>query len=303
MKVGYIGLGVMGGPMALNIAKAGFDLVVNDIDRAKAEPQTDAGAVWASTPREVAEAADIILTSVPGPPQVAAVADGPDGLLAGLSDGKVWADMTTNRPSFVRELGDKVAARGAVMLDAPVTGAVDGARRGELTIFVGGEAETLARCQPIFDVMGKTVASGKLGDGNVVKLITNQLWFTHARILGEGLALGAKAGVDILVLWEAIKASVGDSFVAHHDAPSIFAGHYDPSFSVALCLKDLGLTTELARDIGVPVALTEKVEELFGDAKTAYGGDAPELTVVKLVEDAAGVSLRAEGDWVPHWEK
>ncbi len=303
MKVGYIGLGVMGGPMALNIAKAGFDLVVNDIDRAKAEPQTDAGAVWASTPREVAEAADIILTSVPGPPQVAAVADGPDGLLAGLSDGKVWADMTTNRPSFVRELGDKVAARGADMLDAPVTGAVDGARRGELTIFVGGEAEILARCQPIFDVMGKTVASGKLGDGNVVKLITNQLWFTHARILGEGLALGAKAGVDILVLWEAIKASVGDSFVAHHDAPSIFAGHYDPSFSVALCLKDLGLTTELARDIGVPVALTEKVEELFGDAKTAYGGDAPELTVVKLVEDAAGVSLRAEGDWVPHWEK
>lgn len=303
MKVGYIGLGVMGGPMALNIASARFDLVVNDIDRAKADPQIEAGAAWAATPREVAEAADIILTSVPGPLQVAAVADGEDGLLAGLGVGKIWADMTTNRPSFVRELGDKVAAKGAVMLDAPVTGAVDGARRGALTIFVGGAPDSLARCQPIFDVMGKTVASGKLGDGNVVKLITNQLWFTHARILGEGLALGAKAGVDILVLWEAIKASVGDSFVAHHDAPSIFAGHYDPSFSIALCLKDLGLTTELARDVGVPVALTEKVEALFGDAERAYGGDAPELTVVKLVEDAAGVSLRADGDWVPHWEK
>ncbi|MEM7120609.1 MAG: NAD(P)-dependent oxidoreductase [Pseudomonadota bacterium] len=303
MKVGYIGLGVMGGPMALNIASASFDLVVNDIDRDKAEPQIEAGAVWAATPREVAEAADIILTSVPGPPQVAAVANGEDGLLAGLGDGKIWADMTTNRPAFVRELGDRVAAKGAVMLDAPVTGAVDGARRGELTIFVGGASGALARCQPIFDVMGKTVASGKLGDGNVVKLITNQLWFTHARILGEGLALGAKAGVDVLVLWEAIKASVGDSFVAHHDAPSIFAGHYDPSFSIALCLKDLGLTTELAREVGVPVALTEKVEELFGDAETTYGGDAPELTVVKLVEEAAGVSLRADGDWVPHWEK
>ena len=303
MKVGYIGLGVMGGPMALNIAGAGFDLVVNDIDRVKAEPQIEAGAAWAATPREVAEAADIILTSVPGPPQVAAVAEGEDGLLAGLGDGKIWADMTTNRPAFVRELGDKVAATGAIMLDAPVTGAVDGARRGELTIFVGGAPESLARCQPIFDVMGRTVASGKLGDGNVVKLITNQLWFTHARILGEGLALGAKAGVDILMLWEAIKASVGDSFVAHHDAPSIFAGHYDPSFSIALCLKDLGLTTELARDVGVPVTLTEKVEALFGDAEAAYGGDAPELTVVKLVEDAAGISLRADGDWVPHWEK
>jgi len=303
MKVGYIGLGVMGGPMALNLLKAGYELVVNDIDRTKAQPQIEAGATWADSPRELAEAVDIVLTSVPGPPQVKAVAEGGKGLIAGLSSGMIWADMTTNRPSYIRELGEKVAAKGAVMLDAPVTGAVDGARQGRLTIFVGGDAAARERCAPLFAAMGKAIASGELGHGNVVKLVTNQLWFTHARILGEGLALGVKSGVDVLTLWEAIKSSVGDSFVAHHDAPSIFAGHYDPSFSIALCLKDLGLTTELARETGVPVALTDKVESLYAEAKAAYGGDAPELTVVKLIEDAAGVSLRAEGDWVPHWEK
>ena len=303
MKVGYIGLGVMGGPMALNLLKAGFDLVVNDIDRDKATPQIEAGATWADTPREVAESVDIIFTSVPGPPQVKAVAKGETGLIAGLSDGMIWADLTTNRPSYVRELGAVVEAKGATMLDAPVTGAVDGARQGRLAIFVGGDDVARERCEPLFSAMGRAIPSGELGHGNVVKLVTNQLWFTHARILGEGLALGVKAGADILVLWEAIKASVGDSFVAHHEAPSIFAGHYDPTFSIALCLKDLGLTTELARETGVPVALTDKVESLYAEAEATYGGDAPELTAVKLVEDAAGVSLRAEGDWVPHWEK
>ena len=303
MKVGFIGLGVMGGPMALNLIKAGHELVVTDIDRAKAEPHIARGACWADDPRAVAEAVEIVLTSVPGPPQVEAVANGDRGLIAGLSAGQVWADMTTNRPTLVRALGEKVAARGATMIDAPVTGAVDGARNGQLTIFVGGDGAAQQRCAPLFAAMGRAIASGALGHGNVVKLVTNQLWFTHARILGEGLALGTKAGVDTLTLWEAIKASVGDSFVAHHDAPSIFAGHYDPSFSIDLCLKDLGLTTELAREVGVPVALTDKVEALYGEAKAAYGGGAPELTVVKLVEEAAGVSLRAEGDWVPHWEK
>lgn len=303
MKLGYIGLGVMGGPMATNLLKAGHDVTVHDIDKAKAEPQLAAGARWAESPRAVAEAVDVVFTSVPGPPQVKALAEGDDGLIAGLSEAMVWADMTTNRPSYVRELGALAAAKGAVMLDAPVTGAVDGARQGRLTIFVGGDQAAQQRCAPLFAVLGRAIASGELGHGNAVKLVTNQLWFTHARILGEGLALGAKAGVDLMVLWEAIKASVGDSFVAHHDAPSIFAGHYDPSFTLDLCLKDLGLTTELAREVGVPVALTDAVEGLYGEAKKAYGGGAPELTVVKLVEDAGGVGLRADGDWVPHWEK
>lgn len=303
MKVGFIGLGVMGGPMALNLIRAGNEVTVHDIDKARAEPHLAAGAAWAESPRAAAEAAEVIMTSVPGPPQVEAVARGENGLIAGLSDGMIWSDMTTNRPSLVRRLGEEVAARGAVMLDAPVTGAVDGARQGKLTIFVGGPDAAQARCAPLYAAMGRAIPSGELGHGNVVKLVTNQLWFTHARILGEGLALGAKAGVEIGTLWEAIKSSVGDSFVAHHDAPSIFAGHYDPSFTIDLCLKDLGLTTELARDVGVPVALTDAVEGLYGEARKAYGGDAPELTVVKLVEDAGDVSLRHDGDWVPHWEK
>ena len=193
MKVGYIGLGVMGGPMALNLLKANFDLVVNDIDRDKAAPQIEAGATWADTPREVAEAVDIVFTSVPGPPQVEAVAKGETGLIAGLSKDMIWADLTTNRPAFVRELAVDVEAKGAAMLDAPVTGAVDGARQGKLTLFVGGDDAARERCEPLFSAMGRAIPSGELGHGNVVKLVTNQLWFTHARILGEGLALGVKA--------------------------------------------------------------------------------------------------------------
>jgi len=303
MRVGFVGLGNMGQPMALNVRKAGFDLVVHDRARERADPVLAAGAAWADTAGACAREADVLITSVPGPAQVREIAAGEAGIVANLRKGALWADMTTSSPDLVRELERQAKARGAQMVDAPVTGAVDGARNGRLTIFAGGEAEALERAGPVLDSMGSVILCGPIGTGNVVKLVTNQLWFVHAAAIGEGLALGKKGGVDLEVLWDAIKRSVGASFVADHDVPSIFAGHYDPSFSLDLCLKDLGLIRELSEAVKVPVPMTRAALARFDEARRVYGGEKGELHVARLIEEAGEVSLRVPGNWPPPWER
>ena len=156
---------------------------------------------------------------------------------------------------------------------------------------------------PILDHLGTVIECGPLGSGNVVKLVTNQLWFVHAAALGEGFALGMANGVDIEVLWRAIRESVADSFVARHDAPSIFAGHYDPSFTLDLCLKDLDLIAELQQQVEAPMLLTDAAHTAFTDAGDRYGRDQGELHVAKRLEDDAQLSFRLDGDWIPHWER
>jgi 3-hydroxyisobutyrate dehydrogenase/2-hydroxy-3-oxopropionate reductase len=193
--------------------------------------------------------------------------------------------------------GDRVS-----VVEAPVTGAVDGARSGTLTLFAGGDAAAVGRAEPVLQHLGRVIRCGPLGSGNVVKLVTNQLWFVHAAALAEGFAVGLANGVELGVLWDAIKDSVGDSFVARHDAPSIFAGHYDPSFSLGLCLKDLGLIGELASKVRADLPLTTAAQQAFQLAAERYGGSAAELHVARRIEDDAGLSMRLDGDWVPHWE-
>ena len=302
MTIAFIGLGNMGAPMALNLIKAGHALVVCDLDEARAKPHGEAGAAFAATPREAAEGAQVVITSLPGPPQVEAAAHGANGLLAGLQAGATWIDTTTTERKQTFALAAEAEATGAALLDAPVTGAVDGARRGELTLFVGGENACVDANRAMLEAMGRVIHCGPLGTGLVVKLVTNMLWFIHAAALGEGLVLGVKGGVATDVLWEAIKSSVGDSFVARHDAPSIFAGHYDPSFSLDLCLKDLRLIAALADDLEVPVKLVVLARALYGAAKELYGGAAGELHVVRRLEDETETSLRLDGDWTPPWE-
>jgi 3-hydroxyisobutyrate dehydrogenase-like beta-hydroxyacid dehydrogenase len=184
-----------------------------------------------------------------------------------------------------------------------LTGAVDGARNGKLTLFIGGQDSDVARATPILSNLGRVIACGPLGTGNVVKLVTNQLWFISAAALGEGFAVGMQHGVELAVLWDAIKDSVGDSFVARHDAPSIFAGHYDPSFSLDLCVKDLGLIGELAEPITAELPMTAAAQGAFAAAASRYGGDQGELHVAKQIEDDSNLSFRLDGDWIPHWEK
>lgn len=288
--------------MARCLQKAGYSLVVHDLQESAAEELLAHGAVWSGSPADCAQRCELLITSLPKPDNVAAVMTGENGALAALPEGAFWVDMTTNDSELVKELAGIAADRSITVIDAPVTGAVDGAIQGRLTIFAGGADAALEQAQPVLEAMGRVIRCGELGTGNVVKLVTNYLWFTHAAVIGEGLLLGKKAGVSLDVLWDAIKNSVGDSFVAHHDAPSIFAGHYDPSFSLALCLKDLGLCENLAQRHGVPTPIGDTVSGRFHEAAGRYGEQAGELHVAKLLEDAADTDLRLDGDFTPHWE-
>jgi len=300
MTVGFIGLGTMGGPMCVRLARAGHAVQAFDLNPQALEAPVEAGATAVGSAAEVAAGAEVLLTSLPAPAQVEAVMCDA-GALAALSPGSTWVDLTTSRPELIRRLVAE-APPGVSVVDAPVTGAVDGARDGRLTLFAGGEAESVERVRPVLERLGRVIACGELGTGCVTKLVTNQLWFVGAAALAEGLAVGARNGVKLGDLWEAIKGSVADSFVARHDAPSSFAGHYDPSFSLELCLKDLGLLAELEDAVGAELPMTAAARAAFARAAERYGDDAPELSVARRIEDDADLSLRLDGDWIPHWE-
>jgi 3-hydroxyisobutyrate dehydrogenase/2-hydroxy-3-oxopropionate reductase len=288
--------------MCRRLLGAGYPVRAVDLNETALADAIAAGASRAASASACAAGADLFLTSLPRPDHVQAVMAGPGGALAALRAGSVWVDLTTNRKELVAELA-AAAPAGVSVVDSPVTGAVDGARNGKLTLFVGGEAATVARVTPLLQHLGLVVPCGALGSGNVVKLVTNQLWFISAAALGEGFATGIANGVDLGVLWNAIKASVGDSFVVRHDAPSIFAGHYDPSFSLGLCLKDLGLIAELGDKVGATLPMTDAARAAFQVATDRYGADAAELHVARRIEDDAGLSMRLPGDWTPPWEQ
>lgn len=299
LTIGFAGLGNMGGPMLRRLLADGYAVRAFDIDADALAAAVADGAEAASSVADCAATADIFMTSLPRPEQVESVMLA-DGALAAMQTGSTWVDLTTNRPELVLEIAAR--ADGVGVVDAPVTGAVDGARQGRLTLFAGGADADLERVVPVLESLGRVLRCGKLGTGNVTKLVTNQLWFVHAAALGEGFALGLANGVALDVLWEAIRHSVGDSFVAQHDAPSIFAGHYDPSFKLELCLKDLKLIDELAARVNTDLPMTERARETFVRAADRYGTDAGEMHVARRIEDDARIPFRLEGDWVPHWK-
>lgn len=301
-RIGFVGLGNMGGPMCLRLLAAGYPVTAFDLNQDALGKAVAAGAKASSSARESAAQAEILLTSLPRPDHVETVMAGENGALRSLRKGSIWVDLTTNRNELVLRLASE-APDGVSVVDSPVTGAVDGARNGKLTLFVGGDQTSFDRIEPVLKNLGMVIHCGKLGTGNVVKLVTNQLWFIAAAAIGEGFATGVANGVELGTLWHAIQNSVGDSFVVRHDAPSIFARHYDPSFSLDLCLKDLRLIQELNRNVRAAMPMTTAAEGAFALASSRYGSGAAELHVAKRIEDDAGISMRLEGDWVPHWEK
>ncbi len=288
--------------MCRRLVAAGYRVTAFDIDAAALALAVEAGAEPGVSGADCAGNADLLLTSLPRPDHVALVMEGEDGALAALQPGAIWVDLTTNRKDDIIELA-ATAPAGVQVVDCPVTGAVDGARTGALTLFIGGDPEPVAAATTVVSNLGLVIPCGPLGTGNVVKLVTNQLWFVAAAAIGEGFAVGMANGVDLDTLWYAITESVGDSFVARHDAPSIFAGHYDPSFSLDLCLKDLGLLNELGDNVNADLPMTSAAHATFQRAAERYGSDVGELHVAKRIEDDAGLSMRLDGDWVPHWEK
>ena len=296
--IGFIGLGNMGSGMTKNLQLNGFKLVVNDVRKEAAEALIAGGAIWASTPAEVAAQSDVVITMLPTPKHVDMVSMGANDILAGIKDGGYWVDMSTSVPEVTERARQVSAGRDLHIFDAPVSGMSVGAANGRLQIFAGGTAEEFANVLPVFEAMGdskKILHVGKAGAGYAVKLAINQLWFSHLVATAEVLAVGVKAGVDLEVLRQSLIASPANSNFVENDVLSVLKnGDYDEGFAIALACKDLGLHTDLARSVNVPVELSAQVEQIFRRAKAQYGDLAGEMTPMKLYEDIIGQELRIE---------
>ncbi|WP_248961151.1 NAD(P)-dependent oxidoreductase [Sphaerisporangium perillae] len=294
MKIGFIGLGNMGGPMSRNLLAAGHDMAVHDVRQEAAEELVSLGATWRATPRATGADREVVITMLPTPRHVESVLLGSDGLLDGLAPGAVWIDMSTSVPDD--KVREAAVAHGVHVLDAPVSGMAKGARAGTLQIFAGGEQAVFDRVRPVLDVMGdpeRVLHVGPNGAGYAVKLMINLLWFSHLVATTEVLTVGVKAGVDLGVLRRALIASPANSNFLESDVLSVLLdGDYDESFAIALACKDLGLAVDLARATGVPVELSAVVEQVYRRARAAYGDLAGEMTPVKLWEDLTGTPLR-----------
>lgn len=300
--IGFIGLGSMGSGMTRNLQKAGFPLVVTDLRREAADELVANGATWASSAAEVAAASDVVITMLPTPRHVSDAVTGADGVLAGIRDGGTWIDMSTSVPEVADSVRAVTSSRGLRILDAPVSGMSAGASRGMLQIFIGGDADDVARLRPVFEAMGdpeRILHVGGHGAGYAVKLMINQLWFSHLVATAEVLSVGVRAGVSLEVLCNALVASPANSNFVEHDVRSILEhGDYDEGFALALACKDLGLSVDLARSVGVSVELSGLVEQVFRRAKAAYGDRAGEMAPVRLYEDLIGAPLRTVSEEV-----
>jgi 3-hydroxyisobutyrate dehydrogenase-like beta-hydroxyacid dehydrogenase len=277
-------------------------MVVHDVRRAAGDRLIAHGAAWADSPAEVLDRSDVVVTMVFGPKEVVQVVRGERGFFATGCAGKYWVDMTTSSPNLMRELAQEFSDRGGFPVDAPVTGSVDAAIRGDMPMFVGGEDADVEAVRPVIEAMGELRRVGRYGNGYVAKLVNNQLWKIHAAAIGEAMVAAKLSGLEPDVWWRVMKGGAADSFVLSHDVPSIFAGHYDPSFPLALCLKDLSLIAEMMDATGTRGELTRATHERFREAAARYGEAAGEMTVCKLIEDDAGVALRVAGDWVAPWD-
>ena len=292
-SIGFIGVGNMGNPMAANLIKAGYPISVFDRDAHKAKNLVALGASLVPSIVELGKHSQVVICSLPGPAQVKEVMFGEEGLISAMKSGTTIIDTSTSSVELAQELTKLLEQKNVGFLEAPVTNAVDFAALGKLSIFVAGKQSDFDRHKPIFEVLGEKIFYvGKPGNGATIKLLTNLLWFTHAAVIGEALMLGFKADIPLEIVAQAIQSSAGNSWVAQHDIPSIFAGHYDPSFSLALCCKDLDLVNQIARSQGFNLTMGQFVQKLFEEAKATYGESAAELHVVKLLEDKVGTYLR-----------
>lgn len=294
--IGFIGLGSMGSGMTANLQLRGYPLVVNDIDPQAAVHLLPGGAMWCASPSEVAARSDVVITMLPTPRHVSEVAIGRGGILEGIADGGTWIDMSTSVPDVINTVKELHSHREIRYVDAPVSGMSVGAASGSLQIFVGSDSVDFARLLPIFEAMGdpqRILHVGGNGAGYAVKLMLNQLWFSHLVATAEVMAVGVRAGVDLGVLRDALIASPANSNFVEHDVRSILdSGDYDEGFAVALACKDLGLSIDLARSVGVSTELSALVEQIFRRARATYGDRAGEMSPFKLYEDLIGRDLR-----------
>ena len=296
MRVGFIGLGNMGEPLAGFVLKAGFSLVIHDVRKEAATSLLSRGALWADSAREVAAQSDVICTCVPGPPEMKAVTLGAGGVIEGVNADAVVIDHTTNAPAVVREAGDALKARGAHLLDAPLDGGREGALEGQLTLFVGGDEAVLRRVRPVLDTFSRSVVwVGELGAGSVTKLVHNALAMSIDLLLAECLTLGAKAGVAVPRLVEAFREGciVGQNMTFTKRMPAtLFRGDFAARFALALAYKDFRLAGDLATQHGVPTRLLHLCQMELLEAMNRGWGGQDRIKASTLQEERAGVKLR-----------
>ena len=293
MKIGFIGLGIMGKPMSLNLIKAGYQLVVMDVFEPAVAELVTAGAEAAPTPRAVAEQADLIITMLPNSPQVKQVVLGEQGVIEGARPGAVVIDMSSIAPLVSREVAGKLAANGVEMLDAPVSGGQPKAIEGTLSVMVGGAQEVFDRCYPIMKAMaGSVVRTGDIGAGNITKLATQVIVALNIAAMAEALVLATKAGVEPELVFQAIRGGLAGSTVLEAKAPLVLDRKFNPGFRINLHIKDLANALDTSHELGVPLPLTAAVMEMLQALKVDGQGDADHCSLVRYYEKMAQVEVR-----------
>ena len=296
MKVGFIGLGNVGGKLAGSLLRNKFDLTVRDLDENLTKPFVEQGAKIANTAKELAEKVDLIITCLPSPEICSEVMEGSDGILNGLSENKIWLEMSTTDEAEVKRIGQKVMKKKAIPLDGPVSGGCHRAATGNIAIFVGGEREAFNKILPALTVMGRKILhTGELGSASVLKVITNYLASVHLVALGEAWTVAKKSNLDLTKAYKGIAVSSGNSFVHETESQVILNGSYNINFTMDLVLKDTGLFDELAKKLNAPLEISPKIVDIFKDGQKKYGSRAWSSMIVKRMEDINQINFRAEG--------
>ena len=296
MKIGFIGLGNVGGKLAGSLLRNNFDLIVRDLDENLTKPFENLGARVVSSSRELAEQVDLIITCLPSPKICSEVMEGKDGILNGLSENKIWLEMSTTDEAEVKRIGQKVIEKKAIPLDGPVSGGCHRAATGNIAIFVGGERKAFEKILPALTVMGRKILhTGELGSASILKVITNYLASVHLVALGEAWTVAKKSNLDLIKAYKGIAVSSGNSFVHETESQVILNGSYNINFTMDLVLKDTGLFDDLAKKLDAPLEISPKVVEIFKDGQKKYGSRAWSSMIVKRMEDLNKIDFRAEG--------
>nr|WP_245867937.1 2-hydroxy-3-oxopropionate reductase [Sporomusa silvacetica] len=293
MKIGFIGLGIMGKPMSKNLIKAGYDLIVVDKNQSAVDEVVAAGAKSAATAKAAAQAADIIITMLPNSPHVKEVVLGENGVLEGANKGATFIDMSSIAPLVSRELAAKLAEKGVEMLDAPVSGGEPKAIDGTMSVMVGGKQEVFDKCYPVMKAMaGSVVRTGEIGAGNVTKLANQVIVALNIAAMSEALVLASKAGVEPELVYQAIRGGLAGSTVLDAKAPLVMDRKFDPGFRINLHIKDLNNALETAHDMGVPLPMTAAVMEMMQALKVDDMGEKDHCSLVRYYEKMAKVEVK-----------
>lgn len=294
--IGFIGLGSLGEGLCNNLVKAGYTVTANDLNKDLAKRLIAGGAGWSDDVAGACRDADVVITVLPSPAVSRKVVEGAGGVFENLKSGGTWIEMSTTDMEDLLRLNAVAATKGITVLECPVTGGVHLANSGEITVLVGGEESTFKRVEDILSTMGgEIIFMGKMGNASVVKVVTNMLAFIHLIAAGEAMMLPAKYGVDPDATYRAIRASSGNSFVHETESKLVLSGSYNVKFTMDLACKDLGLVNGIAEKIGVPLELGSMAQQIFRRARGLYGSQAQSPEVVRMIEQACGLELRAPG--------